>query len=114
MNFEMKNMNTNEKNTKCYMNLQNNHVHSYLLNDNNRSIMNRSLFATSLKNWFVSGAAVLLIILASGLDVLAQNVSLTYTGATTWTVPPITSANTTVFAVWVVVGITASAATGSS
>jgi gliding motility-associated-like protein len=87
MNFEMKNMNTNEKNTKCYMNLQNNHVHSYLLNDNNRSIMNRSLFATSLKNWFVSGAAVLLIILASGLDVLAQNVSLTYTGATTWTVP---------------------------
>ena len=80
-------MNTNEKNTNCYMNLKNNHVHSSLSNDNNRSIMNRSLFATSLKNWFVSGTVFLMIIMASGKDVLAQNVSLTYTGSSTWTVP---------------------------
>ncbi len=80
-------MNTNEKNTNCYMNLKNNHVHSSLSNDNNRLIMNRSLFATSLKNWFVTGSAFMFLILFSGLDVLAQNVSLTYTGVTSWTVP---------------------------
>ena len=80
-------MNSNEKNNICYMNHQEFSGSSYLKTDFNRSLMNRSLFATNLKNWFVTGSIFLMVILASGLDVFAQNVSLTYTVATTWTVP---------------------------
>lgn len=65
-------MNTNKKNTNCYMDLQKNQVRSYLSNDINRSIMNRSQFATSLKNWFVAGTAFLFFFLVSGIEILAQ------------------------------------------
>jgi gliding motility-associated-like protein len=69
------------------MNHQESSVRSYLKTDFNRSLMNRSLFATSLKNWFVTGLATFVLVLASGLDAFAQTVSLTYTGVTTFTVP---------------------------
>ena len=80
-------MNSNGKNNICYMNHQESSVRSYLKTDFNRSLMNRSLFATSLKNWFVTGLATFVLVLASGLDAFAQTVTLTYTGATTFTVP---------------------------
>ena len=71
------------------MNHQESSVRSYLKTDFNRSLMNKSLFATSLKNWFVTGLATFVLVLASGLDAFAQTVTLMYTGATatTFTVP---------------------------
>ena len=77
MNFETNNMNSNGKNNICYMNHQESSVRSYLKTDFNRSLMNRSLFATSLKNWFVTGLATFVLVLASGLDAFAQTVTLT-------------------------------------
>ena len=76
MNFETKNMKSNVKNTNCYMNLPKSHVHSST-SEFNRSIMNRSVFATSLKTWFVTGIASFFFVLFAGLDANAQNVCAT-------------------------------------
>jgi gliding motility-associated-like protein len=65
-------MKSNVKNTNCYMNLPKSHVHSST-SEFNRSIMNRSVFATSLKTWFFTGMASFFIVLLAGLDANAQN-----------------------------------------
>ena len=87
MNFETNNMNSNEKNNICYMNHQESSLHSFLTTEFNRSLMNRSLFTTSLKNWFVSGLVAFMLVLASGMNAFAQTVTLTYSGVSTFTVP---------------------------
>ncbi len=68
-------MKSNVKNTNCYMNLPKSHVHSST-SEFNRSIMNRSVFATSLKNWFVGVVAVVILLLGGVSSVFAQTSSL--------------------------------------
>jgi len=57
------------------MNLPKSHVHSST-SEFNRSIMNRSVFATSLKNWFVGVVAVVILLLGGVSSVFAQTSSL--------------------------------------
>ena len=74
-------MKSNVKNTNCYMNLPKSHVHSSS-SEFNRSIMNRSVFATSLKNWFVGVVAVAVMLLGGASKSLAQSATtVTVTGA---------------------------------
>ena len=64
-------MKSNVKNTNCYMNLPKSHVHSSS-SEFNRSIMNRSVFATSLKNWFVGVVAISVLLLSVAPKFVAQ------------------------------------------
>ncbi|MFN5652940.1 MAG: hypothetical protein ACK465_04905, partial [Flavobacteriia bacterium] len=81
MNFETKNMKSNVKNTNCYMNLPKSHVHSST-SEFNRSIMNRSVFATSLKNWFVGVVAVAILLLGGVSKSFAQSATTVTVGGT--------------------------------
>ena len=87
-------MKSNVKNTNCYMNLPKSHVHSSS-SEFNRSIMNRSVFATSLKNWFVGVVAVAVMLLGGASKSLAQTASTVTVGGTS-TVNSIQNATATV------------------
>ncbi len=74
-------MKSNVKNTNCYMNLPKSHVHSST-SEFNRSIMNRSVFATSLKNWFVGVVAVAILLLGGVSKSFAQSATTVTVGGT--------------------------------